>query len=309
MIHDAYNYEAYTKKILWELQHNMNEKFAKRALEIFYEAFGFPNHRRTDPARVGTIVTEDGNFRTEYKGEVRNGKEHGVGARTCYYNGKWCSYDECVWVDGVMCGYDSAKEMEFDMFEDKKIGFVVNDCLVGKTKVFASSGEEFDDIGKKLNIFGLEALAEDACDRPAPKSCEEIAGILSGLEPKGSLGSKAPAPEQKRAFELLNEISASPTPEEILFMAEVYCGKYHRIRRDGEQSSFCSEKAEEMYKRYYKLTGSLEVKYILDNFSDFKKLCLKSLGARQRKDDFDLHWKRNSSPSTSLDPDSSEWKS
>ena len=51
-----------------------------------------------------------------------------------------------------MCGYEFTKEMDFGMFEDTKIGFVTNNCLIGKTKVFASSGEDFYDIGKKLDI-------------------------------------------------------------------------------------------------------------------------------------------------------------
>ncbi|MBQ8388827.1 MAG: hypothetical protein IJX46_07880 [Clostridia bacterium] len=154
LIHDAYNYESYTPKIRAELTRSgLTEADARRALEIFYEAFGFPGYRRTDPKKMGLVISEDGNFRTEYTGEVRDGKEHGVGIRTCYYEGKWCNYDECVWVDGVMCGYDNAKEMEFGMFEDKKIGFVVNDCFVGKMRVIpAGEDEPFDDNFTKLNI-------------------------------------------------------------------------------------------------------------------------------------------------------------
>jgi len=58
-----------------------------------------------------------------------------------------------VWVDGVMYGYDNAKEMEFGMFEDKKIGFVVNDYLIGNTRIIpAGDNEPFDDTGKRLNI-------------------------------------------------------------------------------------------------------------------------------------------------------------
>ena len=40
-----------------------------------------------------------------------------VGIRNCYYNGKWCDYDEGVWVNGAMCGYDSVRELEL---EDRK---------------------------------------------------------------------------------------------------------------------------------------------------------------------------------------------
>ena len=129
----------------------MSEDEAKHALDIFYEAFGFPGYRRSDPARVSTLVSDDGKFRTEYRGEIRDGKEHGVGERNCYYNGRWCSSDEAVWSDGVICGYDKAKEEEFG-FIDKKEGFVAGDCMIGKIRVTPSDSEAFDDIGKTLDI-------------------------------------------------------------------------------------------------------------------------------------------------------------
>lgn len=153
LIHDAYNYKEYIEKIKNTIiSGGMDEKEADRAIEIFLEAFGFPEYKKIDNSKVDTIISENGDFKYEYTGEVRNGKEHGVGTKTLYYQGKWCNYYETVWVDGVMCGYEFTKEMEFGIFEDKKIGFVANNCLIGKTKVFASSGEEFYDIGKKLDI-------------------------------------------------------------------------------------------------------------------------------------------------------------
>ena len=90
-------------------------------------------------------------------------------------------------------------------------------------------------------------------------------------------------------------------------MAEIGCGKYHRIRRDGDFRGFSPEKAEELYKQYYELTGSDEVKYILDHFEVFKKLCRDSLLERQNDDDF-APYRNNSTLSTSRDPDSEEWK-
>ena len=153
LIHDAYNYQIYIEQILAILLENgIKEIEIVKSIEIFLEAFGFPNFRFTDPSKVKTIITENGDFKYEYTGEVRNGKEHGVGIKTIYYQGAWCYYYETVWVDGIMCGFEKCKEMEFDLFEDQKIGFVANNCLIGKTRVFASSGEEFDDIGKILNI-------------------------------------------------------------------------------------------------------------------------------------------------------------
>ena len=154
LIYDAYHYKNYAEKVLEGLiSDGLAPAEAQRTLEIFYEAFGFPGYRRTDPSREDTLVSTNGSFRTEYRGEVRNGKEHGVGVRTGYYDGEWCNYDECVWVDGVMCGYDYAKEMEFGLFEDKKAGFVADDCFIGTIRVFASSGEEFDDVGKAPEII------------------------------------------------------------------------------------------------------------------------------------------------------------
>ena len=63
----------------------------------------------------------------------------------------------------------------------------------------------------------------------------------------------------------------------------------------------------ELYRQYYELTGSEEVKYILDNFDEFENLCYKSIARRQRKDDIDPYID-NSPLSISRDPDSEEWK-
>lgn len=155
MINDAYNYKEYAVKAHGLLMSDgLSAMEAKRVLEIFFSAFGFPGYRDMDSSKVSTLSdTVGSDFRVEYEGEVRDGKEHGIGVRTCYYNGKWCNYDECVWIDGVMCGFDNAKEIEFEMFEDAKIGFVVNDYLIGKTRVIpAGDNEAFDDIGKNLDI-------------------------------------------------------------------------------------------------------------------------------------------------------------
>ena len=157
--------------------------------------------------------------------------------------------------------------------------------------------------------FDLKALAEDVVKRPAPESCKEIEQLLQRLPLWSSFINTSPKPEQKRAFELLKEKAISHTADEILFMAEISCGKYHRIRRDKEDGfeNFNSKKAQELYRQYYELTGSEEVKYILDNFDEFINLCYKSVSRRQRKDDLDPYLD-NSPLSTSRDPDSDEWK-
>ena len=155
--------------------------------------------------------------------------------------------------------------------------------------------------------FSLQSLADEVVTRPAPESCEEIARLLSDLPLWSSFINKTPKPEQKRAYELLTEKSASPTPEEILFMAEIGCGKYHKIRQDGDFVGFASAKAKELYKRYYELTGSEEVKYILNNFDDFANLCYRSYSRRRNRDDR-AALRENATLSTSRDPDSEEWK-
>lgn len=160
---------------------------------------------------------------------------------------------------------------------------------------------------QEIKQFDIKALAEEVVNRPAPASCEEIAQLLQNLPLWSSFINTSPKPEQKRALELLKEKSVSPTTEEILFMAEIGCGKYHRIRKDGDFCGFDSEKGEELYRQYYEMTGSEEVKYILDNFDKFKKLCLDSLFGRQRDDDY-APYRKDSRLSTSRDPDSEEWK-
>ena len=150
MINDVYNFKEYAVKAHGLLvSDGLDAADAKRALEIFFKAFGFPGYREMDQSKVSTVSdTISENFTAEYEGEVQNGKEYGVGTRTCYSNGKWCNYDECVWIDGVMIGYDFAKEIEFGAFETQKIGFVVEDNFVGNIKCFYGEDEETDAVSK-----------------------------------------------------------------------------------------------------------------------------------------------------------------
>lgn len=153
LILDAYNYETYAETVVAELiSDGFSADEAKRTLEIFFRAFGFPGYRDMDKSRVAILLDGDEKFSTEYVGEAVDGKEHGIGVRTCYYNGKWCSHDECVWIDGEMTGFDNAKEMEFEVFEDRKMGFVVNNNFVGRFKCIFSDGTESYEDGVKLSI-------------------------------------------------------------------------------------------------------------------------------------------------------------
>lgn len=147
LINDAYSYKEHAAKVNALLMADGLDVFtAKRALVAFYRAFGFPGYREMDEDKLGTVNDDlGGGFTVEYKGEVKDGREYGIGTRTCYTHGKWCNYDECVWIDGVMNGYISAKDIEFGMFEVKKIGFVVNDREVGRTKCFSGEDEYYDD--------------------------------------------------------------------------------------------------------------------------------------------------------------------
>ena len=151
MINDAYNFKQYAVEAHGLLvEDGLDAMDAKRALEIFFIAFGFPGYRKIETSE--TLIDEHPSYKTVYEGEVKDGKEHGVGVRNFYYEGKWTNLDECVWIDGVMCGYDYAKELEFGAFEDQKIGFVVGDNFVGKIKVITSDGEEFDDPVTKFSV-------------------------------------------------------------------------------------------------------------------------------------------------------------
>lgn len=158
-----------------------------------------------------------------------------------------------------------------------------------------------------MDTLDLNTLAEVVESCPAPDSCLQIEQLLLKLPPWSSFLNTSPKPEQKQALELLKEKAASPTAEEILFMARIGCGRYHRIRRDGNLRCVDTEKAEALYRQYYELTGSEEVKYILDHFDAFVKLCVRSVADRQRKDEFDPY-RELPYLSTSRDPDSDEWK-
>lgn len=161
-------------------------------------------------------------------------------------------------------------------------------------------------MSENIKQFDLKNLAEGVVQNPAPQSCAEIAALFESLPLRGSLSSPPPTAEQKKAFAMLQEKAKAPTPEEIRYMAEICCTKYHRIRYENRFWPRW-ETAKALYGQYYEATGCEEVKYILDHFDDFMRLCFKSIDRRQRKDDFELYLK-NTSPSTSRDPDSSEWK-
>lgn len=157
----------------------------------------------------------------------------------------------------------------------------------------------------KNEQFDLKLLVEKIVTTPAPDSLEEIAKLLSNLPVKSWVHRQLPTKEQDQAFEMMKEKSLSPTPEEIKFIADVCCGKYHRIRR-GNWNWPQFDKGKELYQQFYDLTKCEEIKYILDNFDQFKNLCYKSIDNRQREDDLAPY--RNTGPSTSRDPDSEEWR-
>ena len=154
--------------------------------------------------------------------------------------------------------------------------------------------------------FDMAALVSELETRPAPESCREIDELLSALPIWSSFINKTPTPEQRRATALLDEKRRDPTVEELLYLADIYCGKYHRIRKDGEVTAFKPEEAEKLYRRYCELTGSDEIEYILNNFERFSRLCGESVLKRQARDDREPY--RDGGLSSSRDPDSTEWK-
>ena len=78
MINDAYNYKEYAVKAHGLLvSDGLSAADAKRALEIFFKAFGFPGYREMDQSKVSTVSDTIGSdFTVEYEGEVRDGKEY-----------------------------------------------------------------------------------------------------------------------------------------------------------------------------------------------------------------------------------------
>lgn len=226
------------------------------------------------------------------------------------------SFDELIFRDKECVGvYHEGNIMLFEDYEkpQEKSDREKNTCRLIKWHTGVSKMQRPNQKAKEAQAAALkekdplERMAEDVVNRPAPAGCEEIARILSGLPMSGSLSTPSPTREQKKAFALLKEKMQAPTPEELRFMAEIHCAKYHRVRRDGDLRCWMPEKAEALYRRYYELTGSEDVKYVLDHFEAFIRLCSKNLSMRQRADDFELY-RKDTSPSTSRDPDSSEWR-
>ena len=109
------------------------------------------------PMVGNNIVTSDGSNvvigSVSANGSLElNGIEYGVGIRNNYYEGKSCGWDECVWINGKMLGYCHSLEIEFEAYETKKYGFVLNDTYVGKYMTIYEDGTEEYMYGMALNI-------------------------------------------------------------------------------------------------------------------------------------------------------------
>ena len=115
-----------------------------------------------------------------------------------------------------------------------------------------SAKEEFKMNDINNGTFNIESLALEVITNPAPESCKEIAKLLSNLPVKSWVHRQLPTKEQDQAFEMMKEKSLSPTPEEIKFIADVCCGKYHRIRR-GNWNWPQFDKGKELYQQFYDL--------------------------------------------------------
>lgn len=154
LINDVYKYLEISEKVINDLvSEGLTVIEAKEALEIFYRAFGFPGYRDTSISTVSEFVSyEKEKFQSIYKGETKDGKEYGVGIRNNYYDGKSCGWDECVWINGRMFGYCHSLDIEFEAYETKKYGFVVNDTYIGKYMNIYEDGEEGYMNGVDLNL-------------------------------------------------------------------------------------------------------------------------------------------------------------
>ena len=105
---------------------------------------------------------------------------------------------------------------------------------------------------------------------------------------------------------LVEKIVTTPTPNSCEEIAKLLSNLpvkswVHRQLPTKEQ-----DQAFEMMKEKSLSPTPEEIKYILDNFDQFKNLCYKSIDNRQRKDNLAPY--KNTDPSTSRDPDSEEWR-
>lgn len=152
LINDSYQYEKYGKQVIEDLiKDGLTVDEASIALEIFYKVFGYPGYRQME--NVSEFVSyETDKFKCVHKGETIDGIEYGVGIRNNYYEGKSCGWDECVWINGKMLGYCHSLEIEFEAYETKKYGFVLNDTYVGKYMTIYEDGTEEYMYGMALNI-------------------------------------------------------------------------------------------------------------------------------------------------------------
>ena len=155
------------------------------------------------------------------------------------------------------------------------------------------------------NKYDLNKLVIEQLMRPAPKSCEQIDKLLTNLPIKSMIHHQQPTLKQEEAFELLRQKAITPTLDEIRYFAEICCGKYHRIRKKYINWPK-NQKAKELYQQYYQETNFPEIKYIIDNFDQFIKLCMRNEDRRVKKDYMAGY--NDTSLSKSLDPDSKEWK-
>lgn len=152
LINDSYQYKIYGKQVIEDLINDgLTVDEANTSLEIFYKVFGYPGYRQM--GNVSEFVSyETDKFKCVHKGETKDGIEYGVGIRNNYYEGKSCGWDECIWINGKMLGYCHSFEIEFEAYETKKFGFVLNDTYVGKYMTIYEDGTEEYMYGMTLNI-------------------------------------------------------------------------------------------------------------------------------------------------------------
>ena len=150
----------------------------------------------------------------------------------------------------------------------------------------------------------IKEITYEMFDSKAPESCKEIEQLLLTLPPKSSFHTQQDSPQEIQALTLLEAKRNSSDSDEILYLAQICLGKYHRLRLRS-CDWITRDEGIRLLKQYYELTNCTKIKCILDNIPIFYTQRAIIMNSRQNKDDYKGYDKKLS---TSRDVDSEEWK-